>query len=99
MYWDKIFALINSNNENTNRKVNIPYQISIGDQINILVACLNSIMCGHFEKLIDDEKFMTYVKSLPKQITNILQNKIEKAVLKDLTMKNFFENFVRISLI
>jgi hypothetical protein len=93
-YWDKIFSLINSNNSKEIVKTNIPIQISIGDQINILVASLNSIMCGSFQKLIDDEKFMSYLKSLPKQITNVLQNKIEKNILNDLTMKHFFDNFV-----
>jgi hypothetical protein len=93
-YWDKIYGLINSNNSNQKGKINLPVQISIGDQINILVACLNSIMCGNFEKLVDDEKFLTYLKSLPKQINNVLQNKIEKNILKDVTMKHFYDNFV-----
>ena len=92
-YWDKIYSLIDSKKQKQDKFSS--KDLTVGNQINILVACLNSIMCGNFSKVID-ENLIKFARDFPKDILKILTNKIEKSILNDDHIKSFFENFVKI---
>jgi hypothetical protein len=91
-YWDKIYNLIDAKKAKVSEKFSTK-DLSIGNQTNILIACLNSIMCGNFSRVIDED-FIKYARDFPKDILKVLTNKIEKSLLNDDNIKSFYENFV-----
>lgn len=95
-YWDKIYNLIDAKKNQGNEKISTR-DLSIGNQTNILIACLNSIMCGNFSRVLDED-FIKYAREFPKDIMKVLSNRIEKGLLNDDNIKSFYENFVSFSL-
>ena len=66
----------------------------MGKQIDILVSCLNSILCGNFNNIIDEDN-VKFARDFPKDILKVLTGKVEKSLLNDDNVKSFYENFVK----